>query len=166
MKLIGLASLLVTTCASAAVYKWTDSSGTLIFGDIPPSGVNAVKIEAYGQGEPEPDVSVALRERLEKAEAESLIHHGDAEQVNCSKAVGHAQLMISSMMEGNEFNFQQGVFKQKEYEKNGQDLQKLQEKVSVSECLTSFGNRKSFYLCMSNDKNHLSACGKRYGYGV
>jgi len=43
--MLALAALLIATGAAAQVYRWTDAHGRTVYGDKPPPGVNAQKVE-------------------------------------------------------------------------------------------------------------------------
>ncbi len=71
--LVGLVLATTTVCASAQVYEWRDAQGRLIYGDMPPVGVDARLVRgATPPRSPDPDAASTAAEReLERREAQA-----------------------------------------------------------------------------------------------
>ena len=54
-----IALLLITTGAAAQVYRWTDANGSTVYGDKPPPGVKAHKVEREVSVVPRFDIDAA-----------------------------------------------------------------------------------------------------------
>jgi hypothetical protein len=94
-----------------------------------------------------------------------LKDHGDAEQLDCSKAVSNAHYSIDNMLDVGKRNVEGGYGDKNKFKKISADLKKARRQITLSECRSAKGQVAGFYKCMSNDYNHIMNCGKKYNYG-
>ena len=88
----------------------------------------------------------------------------DGKQVplNCTAAVGNIHDQADLMLEVGQKNVRDGYMAQAEFDKTAPKIREARGKYSVPDCESSSGNKRSFYQCMSNSRNHVSGCDKQF----
>lgn len=67
VNIIALALVLATTPATAAMFKWSDANGKVQYGEFPPAGVNAERVNA-ARAPKNPPATPSLQQRVEAME--------------------------------------------------------------------------------------------------
>lgn len=152
--------------ANSEIYKWVDENGVTHYTQTPPQtqeaekvGVSSTRSAAGSQKIP--------REAQEAAEglAQAIVgSNKKASDLDCAKAVENGHYSIDSMLEVGRKNVKDGYMPQEEYNQTSKLLKQVRRSVSVSECNSSKGSVKDFYLCLSNPSSHIVGCGEKYNY--
>lgn len=183
-----VAAMVVAAMAAGAqaqpVYKWVDADGKTHYGSQPPpsqqdaqpmklqgnsggsnngggTGKGAARQQQYnadGTKKISKDVE-EFGEGLKKA-----LGTVDGKQVplNCTAAVGNIHDQADLMLEVGQKNVRDGYMAQAEFDKTAPKIREARGKYSVPDCESSSGNKRSFYQCMSNSRNHVSGCDKQF----
>ena len=183
-----VAAMVVAAMAAGAqaqpVYKWVDADGKTHYGSQPPpsqqdaqpmklqgnsgggsnssgAGKGAARQQQYnadGTKKISKDVE-EFGEGLKKA-----LGTVDGKQVplNCTAAVGNIHDQADLMLEVGQKNVRDGYMAQAEFDKTAPKIREARGKYSVPDCESSSGNKRSFYQCMSNSRNHVSGCDKQF----
>ena len=161
------------------VYKWVDAQGKTHYGSQPPpsqqdaqpmklqgnsgssnnsGGARQQQYNADGTKKVPKDVE-EFGEGLKKA-----LGTVDGKQVplNCTAAVGNIRDQADLMLEVGQKNVRDGYMAQADFDKTAPKIREARGKYSVPDCESSSGNKRSFYQCMSNSRNHVSGCDKQF----
>lgn len=93
--LVGLVLAMAAVCASAQVYEWRDAQGRLIYGDMPPVGVDARLIRgAATQSAPDTGQRAPQREAERDETPEETIARGLAAVRDQACAQARSQLAL------------------------------------------------------------------------
>lgn len=154
------------------VYKWVDADGKTHYGSQRPAGsqdAEAMKLQgknassagSTGGTKPIPKDTQELMKGMEIA-----LKKVDSKTVplSCNTAVENVRGQITTMLETGERNVKQGYVKAADYEGVAGKLRQAQAGTTLADCQSATGNKKLFYQCMSNDRNHAVGCGAKYKY--
>ncbi|MGY5449946.1 DUF4124 domain-containing protein [Agarivorans sp. MS3-6] len=165
LKLFSLTiTLMATMTSNAQVYKWVDENGTTHFSSQRPAHDKYQDIDISVS--PKRQASKEVQEFAESLQQAVLTDHGDAQQLDCSAAVVNSKDQLSSMQAVSLKNLQDGYLSQADYDQAKVAISGAKNQISTQECLSATGPVKKFYLCMSNQMNHVMRCGKKYDYGA
>jgi hypothetical protein len=82
--------------------------------------------------------------------------------LDCNRAVANIQEQADAMLAVGEKNVKDGYLRQTEYDTVAARIRQARGEASVGECQLASGNKQGFYQCMSNDRNHVTGCAKKY----
>lgn len=171
--LAGGALLLVWHSGQAQpVYKWVDADGKTHYGSQPPpSGKDAEALKLPGgaaSAASKPGETKKIpRDTQELMQGmEIALRKVDSRVVplSCATAVDNVQSQAATMLETGQRNVQQGYVKAADYEGVASKIRQARAGATLSDCQSSTGNKKLFYQCMSNNRNHVSGCGSKYKF--
>ena len=149
------------------VYKWTDAEGKVHFtATPPPSSENtaAVEVKNYAGGASASKTLSADEQAVARGFETALSKtYGDA-TLNCSAAMENLSWQFDTMEAQGKRNLDSGYITQANYNQVMNSMRQARNSVSLSKCQSATGAEKSFYQCMSNDKNHMVGCGKKYNF--
>jgi hypothetical protein len=175
-------ALLLTwqTGQAQPVYKWVDANGKTHYGSQPPAtGQEAEAMKLQGKNAPNagsagktgavnadgtrkiPKDTQELMQGMETA-----LKKVDPKTVplSCGAAVENVRGQIITMLETGERNVKQGYVKAADYQGVASKLREAQAATTMADCESATGNKKLFYQCMSNNRNHAVGCGAKYKY--
>lgn len=177
MKSILIASALLVAWASGQaqpVYKWVDADGKTNYGSQLPAGrQDAEAMKLQGNASAAPGAASAGGTRKIPKDTQELVQgmeialkKVDSRTVplSCSTAVENVRSQATTMLETGQRNVQQGYVKAADYEGVASKLRQAQSGTTMADCQAATGNKKLFYQCMSNDRNHVIGCGTKYKY--
>jgi hypothetical protein len=169
----GVALLLAWNIAHAQpVYKWVDADGKTHYGAQPPAtGKDAEALKLQGgsgsgasrPGEPK-KIPKDTRELMQGMEIALKKLDPQTVPLSCSTAVDNVQSQAATMLETGQRNVQQGYVKAADYEGVASKIRQARAGATLSDCQSATGNKKLFYQCMSNNRNHVSGCGSTYRF--
>ncbi|OYU46151.1 MAG: DUF4124 domain-containing protein [Burkholderiales bacterium PBB4] len=168
----------ITPVQAQGVYKWVDAEGKTHYGSQPPSAAQqgeALKMHSnsgFGGNnngssasrpvEYNPDGTKKIPKDVQAMAKglEKTLRTPDAQQVplDCNAAVSNAREQADTMLEVSAKNLKDGYITQADHEQNAQRIGRAKSETTLSHCLTASGKDKSFYQCMSNGRNHVTAC--------
>jgi hypothetical protein len=173
--------LLADACSAQGVYKWVDAQGQTHYGAQPPaeaSSSESVKIHSPsrfgGNNSRAPRPSVEFNADGTKKIPKAVQELGDGlikglqkvspsnVPLDCNRAVANIQEQADAMLAVGEKNVKDGYMHQSEYDNVAARIRQARGEASVGECLLASGNKQRFYKCMSNDRNHVTGCAKKY----
>jgi len=184
-----VAAMVVAAMAAGAqaqpVYKWVDADGKTHYGSQPPpsqqdaqpmklqgnsgsnnSGGGTGKGAAARQQQYNADGTKKISKDVEEfgEGLKKALGTVDGKQVplNCTAAVGNIHDQADLMLEVGQKNVRDGYMAQAEFDKTAPKIREARGKYSVPDCESSSGNKRSFYQCMSNSRNHVSGCDKQF----
>ncbi|OYQ42390.1 DUF4124 domain-containing protein [Rhodoferax sp. TH121] len=175
--------LCAATASAQGVYKWVDAEGKTHYGSQPPTsdkGGEALKLHSnsgFGgnnSGKVKPPVEYnadgtkkipkgvqemgeGLMKGLQKVDPKE-------EPLNCSVAVENVRYQLDLMLEVGQKNAKDGYITQSDFDTKAAKLRQAKSEVTLTDCQLASGNKKSFYQCMSNSKNHVTGCGNKYSF--
>lgn len=152
--------------SSAEVYKWVDNNGVTHYGSKKPPQKNASKMNIRNSSSDGQKTTQNLQSMDSSVMSALLKDHGDASVVNCSSAVNNAKSSIKEMSNVSNLYRYGGYTTKSKHTKLVSELQRINRKISMSECKNASGNTLGFYKCMTNQYNHIVGCGKKYSYGL
>ena len=82
--------------------------------------------------------------------------------LNCGTAVGNIHDQADTMLEVGQKNVRDGYMTQADFDKTAPQIRETKGQYSVGDCQGSSGNKKGFYQCMSNSRNHILGCSKQF----
>lgn len=173
--------LLAGACAAQGVYKWVDAQGQTHYGAQPPAEANSSEsVKIHNPSRFGGNNSRSPRPRVEyNADGTKKIPQGVQElgdglikglqkvspktvPLDCNRAVVNIQEQADAMLAVGEKNVKDGYMRQSEYDTVAARIRQARGEASVGECLLASGNKQGFYQCMSNDRNHVTGCAKKY----
>jgi hypothetical protein len=171
---LAAAALLISSHSGQAqqVYKWVDANGKTHYGSQPPDSgkdAEALKLQGGGTsgarkpGELKP-ISKDTRELMQGMEIALKKLDPKTVPLSCTTAVDNVQSQTTTMLETGQRNVQQGYVKSADYEGVASKIRQAKAGATLSDCESSTGNKKMFYQCMSNNRNHVSGCGSAYKF--
>lgn len=154
------------------VYKWLDANGKTHYGSQPPdNGKDAETLKLQGGaasgGGKRGDLKLIPKETRELMQGmEIALRKLDPKTVplSCSTAVDNVQSQATTMLETGQRNVQQGYVKAADFEGVASKIRQARSGATLSDCQSATGNKKLFYQCMSNNRNHVSGCGSAYKF--
>ncbi|WP_298214054.1 DUF4124 domain-containing protein [Acidovorax sp.] len=180
-----VASVVVVWGADAQaqpVYKWVDAEGKTHYGSQPPAatqGAEPLKLQSNngtsggGSGasgsktqQYNPDGTKKVPKEVQEFGQGVVKALGtvDKKQVslNCGAAVGNIHGQADTMLEVGEKNVRDGYMARADFDKLAPKIRESRGQYSVGDCQGASGNKKSFYQCMSNSRNHLTGCASQF----
>ena len=177
-----LTTLLAPAATAQGVYKWTDADGKVHYGSQPPNtdkGGEPVKLHnsnsAFGgnnnpssQGSTNPDGTKKISKDV--ADMRDGMVKGlskvdpKTEPLSCATAVDNIRSQVETMLEVGQRNLKDGYITQSDYDTNAAKLRQAKSEVTLGDCEGSTGNKRSFYQCMSSNRNHVMGCGSKYTF--
>jgi hypothetical protein len=173
--------MLAGVSQAQGVYKWVDDQGHTHYGAQPPAEANSsepVKIHNPsrfgGNNSRPPRPGVEYHADGTKKIPQGVQELGDGlikglqkvspktVPLDCNRAVANIQDQADAMLAVGEKNVKDGYLRQSEYDTVAARIRQARAEASVSECLLASGNKQGFYQCMSNDRNHVTGCAKKY----
>lgn len=150
------------------VYKWVDAGGKTHYGSQPPTSQDAEAMRLQGSK----GSSVSAPKKIPKDTqelmqgAEVALKKVDPKTVplSCGTAVDNVRSQVTTMLETGQRNVRQGHVKAADFEGVAGKLREAQAQTTTADCQSATGNKKLFYQCMSNDRNHVLGCGTKYPY--
>lgn len=174
MNILATGALLLAWHGAQAqpVYKWVDANGKTHYGSQPPASekdAQALKLQGSGAaGATKPgEVRKIPKDTQELMQGmEIALKKVDAKTVplSCSTAVENVQSQSATMLETGQRNVQQGYVKAADYEGIASKIRQARAGATLADCQSATGNKKLFYQCMSNDRNHVAGCGSKYKF--
>lgn len=181
---LALALLFCATAGHAqGVYKWVDADGKTHYGSQPPTndkGGEALKLHSNsgfggnnsGKVKPPAEYNADGTKKIPKGAqelGEGLIKglqkvDPKEEPLNCSVAVDNVRYQFDLMLEVGQKNAKDGYINQSDFDAKAAKLRQAKSEVTLTDCQLASGNKKSFYQCMSNSKNHVTGCGNKYSF--
>ena len=157
------------------VYKWVDADGKTHYGSQRPAGsqdAEAMKLQGTGASTAPGAGSAGGTKKIPKDTQELMqgmeiaLKKVDTRTVplSCGTAVDNVRSQAATMLETGQRNVQQGYVKAADYEGVAAKLRQAQSGTTLADCQSATGNKKLFYQCMSNDRNHVIGCGTKYKY--
>jgi len=179
-----LGFLLITTPGHAqGVYKWVDAEGKTHYGSQPPTAEQKGEelklhsntgfggnnnIPAKGKSEYNADgtkkVSKDVQE-LADGMAKSLKKvDPNNTPLNCATAVENIHYQANLMLEVAQKNVKDGYLSQADFDTTAPKVKQAKSETSVSDCSAATGAKRSFYQCMTSDRNHVTGCASKFKY--
>jgi hypothetical protein len=179
-----VAGLLLASAAPAqGVFKWVDAQGKTHYGSQPPAntdGSEPVKLHnpsGFGGNNSRPARPAAtynadgtkkipkevqelgddLIQNLQKMSPKTVA-------LDCTRAVGNIQDQADTMLSVGEKNRNDGYINPAEFDNQAARIRQAKSETSVADCQLASGDKKLFYQCMSNDRNHVTGCAKKHAY--
>jgi len=157
------------------VYKWVDAEGKTHYGSQRPAGsqdAEAMKLQGKGASSSGSAGSSGGIKKIPKDTQELMqgmeiaLKKVDPKTVplSCGTAVENVRGQITTMLETGERNVKQGYVKAADYQGVAGKLREAQAATTLADCESATGNKKLFYQCMSNNRNHAVGCGTKYKY--
>lgn len=84
--------------------------------------------------------------------------------LSCGTAVENVRSQMTAMLETGQRNVKQGNVKSAEYENVVSKIRQARAEATPADCESATGNKKLFYQCMTNDRNHVLGCSSKYKY--
>ena len=163
------------------VYKWVDADGKTHYGSQPPPsqpGAEAMKLQGSSATSPggksgaragqqyNADGTKKIPKEVEEfgEGLKKALGTVDGRQValNCKAAVGNIHDQADTMLEVGQKNVRDGYMTQAAFDQTAPKIRAARGKYSVGDCESSTGNKRGFYQCMSNSRNHVSGCDKQF----
>ena len=82
--------------------------------------------------------------------------------LNCGTAVGNIHDQADTMLEVGQKNVRDGYMSKADFDKTAPQIRETKGQYSVGDCQGASGNKKGFYQCMSNSRNHILGCSKQF----
>lgn len=167
---LAVLTLSITGAYAGEVYKWTDAEGKVHFSARPPTEKAAtVEVKKYKGAQPAgsgpSEQNVADAKEFAKAMENELTKVDETNKtLNCSSATSNINWQFETIFTQAKRNLDNGIITQDQYNQAMSQLQKAKNEISYSRCQAATGVERSFYVCMSNDKNHLIGCGPKYNF--
>lgn len=152
------------------VYKWTDKDGKVHFSSTPPKDKDAkVEVKNYkgainSQAAPTKEIPPEVKEMMQGMQKALLEVHEDGTPLNCETAMSNINWQIETMLTQGKKNLEAGYITQEQFQLATGAFKKAQEQLSLDDCKTALSTKRSFYQCMSSDKNHVAGCGQKYNF--
>jgi hypothetical protein len=169
--LVVLSLMLVALGATAGeVYKWTDKDGKVHFSSKPPKDKQAkVEVKDYkgainSQAAPTKEIPPEVREMMQGMQKALLEVHEDGTPLNCESAPRNINWQVDTLLAQGKKNLEAGYITRDQYDFATGAFKKARDEVSLEDCKTALSTKRSFYQCMSSDKNHVTGCGQKYNY--
>jgi hypothetical protein len=165
-----LLMLLSAAAVAGEVYKWTDKDGKVHFSSTPPKDKEAkVEVKNYkgainSQSAPTKEIPPEVREMMQGMQKALLEVHEDGTPLNCETAMSNINWQVETMLTQGKKNLDGGYITQDQYNMATAAFKKAQEQLSLDDCKTALSTKRSFYQCMSSDKNHVAGCGQKYNF--
>jgi hypothetical protein len=175
--------LLAGACHAQGVYKWVDAQGKTHYGSQPPAtdtGGEPLKLHSNsgfggnnsGKVKPPVEYNADGTKKVPKGVqelGEGLIKglqkvDPKEEPLNCSVAVENVRYQFDLMLEVGQKNAKDGYITQSDFDAKAAKLRQAKSEVTLTDCQLASGNKRSFYQCMSNSKNHVTGCGNKYSF--
>ncbi len=172
-----------STTSAQGVYKWVDAEGKTHYGSQPPAndkGGEALRFHSNsglggndrGKVKPAPEYNADGTKKVPKGVqemGEGLMKglqkvDPKEEPLNCSVAVENVRYQFDLMLEVGQKNAKDGYITQSDFDTKAAKLRQAKSEVTLTDCQLASGNKKSFYQCMSNSKNHVTGCGNKYSF--
>lgn len=152
------------------VYKWVDADGKTHYGSQRPAGsqdAEAMKLQgknasSAGNAGGTKKIPKDTQELMQGMEIALKKVDSKTVPLSCSTAVDNVRSQATTMLETGQRNVQQGYVKAADYEGVAGKLRQAQAGTTLADCQSATGNKKLFYQCMSNDRNHVIGCGSKY----
>jgi hypothetical protein len=161
-----VALALVAVPASSEIYKWVDENGVTHYTQTPPQSQEAEKVGVSSTRSSSGSRAIP-KEAQDAAEglAQAIVSSSEqASDLDCRAAVANGHDSIDTMLEVGRKNAKDGYVPQEKYDETAKLLRQVRRSVSVSECNSSKGSVRDFYLCLSNPASHIVGCGEKYNY--
>ena len=192
MWMAGVAALTLwaaTAAQAQPVYKWVDADGKTHYGSQPPpakqdaeplklqsnngstgsggkNSGNSTSKSAAAKTEYNPNgtkkVSKDVEEFADGLKKALGTVDGKEVPLHCGTAVGNIHSQADSMLEVGQKNVRDGYMTQADFDKTAPQIRETKGQYSVGDCQGSSGNKKGFYQCMSNSRNHILGCSKQF----
>ena len=192
MWMAGVAALTLWAAATAQaqpVYKWVDADGKTHYGSQPPpakqdaeplklqsnngstgsggkNSGNSTSKSASAKTEYNPNgtkkVSKDVEEFGEGLKKALGTVDGKEVPLNCGTAVGNIHDQADTMLEVGQKNVRDGYMSKADFDKTAPQIRETKGQYSVGDCQGASGNKKGFYQCMSNSRNHILGCSKQF----
>lgn len=159
------------------VYKWVDASGKTHYGSQQPLSQDAEKMKLQGSkaGSASTAGSASNADGTKKIPKDTqemmqgmeiALKKVDSKTVplSCGTAVDNVRSQVTTMLETGQRNVQQGYVKAADFEGVAGKLREARSQTTMADCESATGNKKLFYQCMSNNRNHAIGCGSKYKY--
>lgn len=160
------------------VYKWVDADGKTHYGSQRPAGsqeAEAMKLQGKNASSASTASSAGntggtrkipkdTQELMQGMEIALKKVDPKTVPLSCSTAVDNVRSQAATMLETGQRNVQQGYVKAADYEGVAGKLRQAQAGTTMADCQSATGNKKLFYQCMSNNRNHVIGCGSKYKY--
>jgi hypothetical protein len=159
------------------VYKWVDAGGKTHYGSQQPLSQDAEQMKLQGSkaGKANNASNATNADGTKKIPKdtqemmqgmETALKKVDPKTVplSCGTAVENVRSQVTTMLETGQRNVQQGYVKAADFEGVAGKLREARSKTTMADCESATGNKKLFYQCMSNDRNHAIGCGSKYKY--
>lgn len=180
--------LLAGTATAQGVYKWVDADGKVHYGQQPPAAeksTESVKMRSAsgfgGNNNPSEAGSGSGGNVQYNADGTKKIPKGveelrdglvkglskvdpKTEPLSCATAVDNIRSQVDTMLEVGQRNLKDGYITQSEYDTNAAKLRQARSEVTLGDCEGSTGNKRSFYQCMSSNRNHVMGCGSKFKF--
>lgn len=162
--------VLSTSAFAGEVYKWTDKDGKVHFSSTPPKDKEAkVEVKNYkgainSQVAPTKEISPEVKEMMQGMQKALLEVHEDGTPLNCETAMSNINWQIETMLAQGKKNLDGGYITQEQYQSATGAFKKAQDELSLDDCKTALSTKRSFYQCMSSNKNHVAGCGQKYNF--
>ncbi len=177
-------ALLCSTGHAQGVYKWVDAEGKTHYGSQPPlqdKGSEPVKLRNSNNSFGGDNYSAARKPVEYNADGTKKIPKDvqelgagivkglkkvdpTNEPLNCNKAVENVRDQFDLMLKAGEKNLKDGYLSQANFDVTAPKIRQARSEVTATDCQSATGAKKSFYQCMSNDRNHISGCGSKYKF--
>jgi hypothetical protein len=186
---VALLLALATAAHAQGVYKWVDANGKVHYGSQPPvteKGPEPVKMHnsnsgfggnnnnnnSSGDNTSKPQYNADGTKKIPKGVEE--LRDGLAkglskvdpktEALSCVKAVDNVRYQLDLMLEVGQRNTKDGYITQAEFDTTAAKVRQARSEISLMDCDGATGNKRAFYQCMSNNRNHVSGCGTKYKF--
>jgi len=165
---VGTMLLAWQSSQAQTVYKWVDAGGKTHYGSQPPTNQDAETMKpgnrsssAAGAGK---KISKEAQELVQDIEAKYGQVDAKVVPLSCGKAVENVRSQMTVMLETGQRKAKQGNVKSAEYENVAARIRQARAEATPADCESAMGNKKQFYQCMSNDRNHVVGCSSKYPY--
>jgi hypothetical protein len=163
--------LLVLVCMLGSthaqqVHKWVDAQGKTHYGNQPPLGQETTTVKTSNApanvGSGTKPIPKDVQELMNGFDIAIRKVDKTAVPLSCTKAVENVQYQADQMIATAEKNVKDGYFKTSDIQSTVDTIKKARAQSTVSDCESAKGSRRSFYECMSSDKNHVLGCGTKF----
>jgi hypothetical protein len=168
---VGAVLLAWQSSQAQTVYKWVDASGKTHYGSQPPPSQEAETMKLPGakagkttNADGTKKIPKDTQEMMQGMEIALKKVDPKTVPLSCGTAVGNVRSQVTTMLETGQRNVQQGYVKAADFEGVAGKLREGLSHTTPADCESATGNKKLFYQCMSNDRNHVLGCGSKYKY--
>lgn len=154
--------IIFSSVVNAKIYKWVDENGVTHFGNQPPAQTDTKEIkENTGNSIQSEKVNTTSSRSERTSNQNGASKEEKLEALDCYAAVDNAKSSLKSLRQVGKEKRRRGDMDKEKYEEGVEKLKKASRSISRSDCEKSKGNKRKFYLCMSEgdgEATHAVIC--------